>query len=783
MSELLAEGRACKILVVDDLESNLNLLSLLLKPEGYIVHTALNGGLALQSVAENPPDLLLLDVLMPKIDGFEVCRRLKANPDTADIPIIFMTSLSDTDRKVEGFRVGGVDYIIKPFQSQEVLVRVKNHLALRKAQQRLNTQNLQLRQEVAEHKETVRQLAQLQKAIETTEVGVTISDRKGRIIYTNPADAVMHGFTPEELIGQPSNILGTPEALVDDSWRAVADVEAYSNWKRETLNRRRNGEIFPVELISNPIYDEEDNLTGFVTVCRDITESKQVREELEQAKTHAEIARGAAEEARKMADSSNQAKSAFLANMSHELRTPLNAILGFSQVLAHGRNLTDEQQESLKTINQSGEHLLTLINQILDLSKIEAGYIVLNEEALDLYRLLEDVMDMFRLTAEKKGLQLKLERSESLLQYVWADETKFRQILLNLLSNAVKFSAEGQVVLSVESRLKGHLAHLQVSVRDTGTGIPHDEIVHLFEAFRQTSSGKHSREGTGLGLAICQKFLDAMGGEIHVESEIGKGSVFIASVALKIAQAEDLSLPFSTRPILSIAPDHPSYRVLVVDDKANNRKVVTQLLQAQNFALREAKNGQEALDIWEEWSPHLIWMDMRMPVMNGYEATRCIRKAEEERGGDAEGLGAPNETKIIALTASTFEEERAGILEAGCDDVLYKPFRESELFELLRRHLGIQVIYDDGRAPDAAETTSKLSECDLRNALAALDVELLQQLKYAADCVNMLEVEKSIVRISEKQTALAEMLRYLAEQFDYEKISLAIAAILKENLS
>ncbi|MEQ8677653.1 MAG: two-component regulator propeller domain-containing protein [Aggregatilineales bacterium] len=330
-------------------------------------------------------------------------------------------------------------------------------------------------------------------------------------------------------------------------------------------------------------------------------------------------------QARDAAETANRAKSAFLANMSHELRSPLNAILGFTQLVTRTRTLPQDAHENLRVVLRSGEHLLSLINQVLDLSKIEAGHMSLNNTDFDLYRLLDDVEDMFILVAEDKHLTLKFSRAGDVPRYIHSDMTKLRQTLINLLSNALKFTVQGQVEVSVntlatENTADASAIKLEFGVRDSGAGIPQEELSILFDAFAQTSSGRKAQEGTGLGLAISRNFVHLMGGDIRVQSAVGQGSTFTFDIACRVAQEIDIRSMHLNQHIIGLAPGQPTYRVLVVDDKRTNRQLLVKLLQPLGFEMREAENGDQAVKLAADFQPQMIFMDIRMPVMDGLEA-------------------------------------------------------------------------------------------------------------------------------------------------------------------
>ena len=466
------------------------------------------------------------------------------------------------------------------------------------------------------------------------------------------------------------------------------------------------------------------------------------------------------ETAKEKAEVANQAKSSFIANMSHELRSPLNAILGFSQVMTRSQNLPKEHLENVSIITRSGEHLLSLINQVLDLSKIEAGKTTLNEKNFDFYRLLDDLEDMLQLKAEEKGLQLIVERHEEVPRFIRTDEVKLRQVLINLVNNAIKFTDEGGVsVRSSLKNIKEQEAIIVFEVEDTGAGIAPEEIDSLFEAFVQTATGKQAQEGTGLGLPISRKFVQLMGGEMTVSSLVGNGTVFKFEIKAGVVEDKDIETTKVKRKVIALEPNQPRYRILIVDDKVTNRQLLVKLLNPLGFELKEAANGKEAIKIWDEWEPHLIWMDMRMPVLDGYDATKEIK-------GTTKGQA----TAIIALTASVLEEEKAVVLSAGCDDFLRKPFREGDIFEAMKKHLGVLYIYEDKEDGDSSLTKSEQENALSKSAFAELPEEWVSKLKEAIFNLDLDVMEEIAREIREENPRLGRAIEVCINNFEYEKI-------------
>jgi two-component system sensor histidine kinase/response regulator len=597
-----------------------------------------------------------------------------------------------------------------------------------------------------------------------------------QITYVNRSGLSLFGYSEADIDkGLNAMDLLKPEARE----RAVQRIGQYIAGKdlppTEYQIQTKDGTEMPVLLKAAPI-QQDGEIRGFRASLTDISELTAAQDELA----------AALERARRLqdkAEAANQAKSTFLANMSHELRTPLNAILGYSQLMARDADVTSVQRENLAVVIRSGEHLLGLINDILALSKIEAGCKTFQAGAFDLHRLVQSLQEMFQLRADDKRLTLQVEITADVPRYIVTDEGKLRQVLMNLLSNAVKFTDEGGVTVRVGGRpyqadeasriSRFHPLSpdflLRIEVEDSGVGIAPDELDALFDPFVQTFSGRQSQEGTGLGLPISQQFVDLMGGELSVKSVISRGAIF--GVHLPVVQTDADSAAVEVRPRRRVtgiepgqtAPDGGLFRLLVVEDRATNRNLLLKLLRPFGFEMRSASHGVEGIELWETWEPHLVWMDMRMPVMDGYTATREIKARAAVEG---------RATVVVALTASSFEEDREAILAAGCDDSIRKPYRERDVFDVLHRHLGIHFIYEDD--PPALAERDESAGCTSRDTLQTALTEMsaawadaLYEAAAALDADRMLAL---IEALRPQAPDVADILTQWVHDYEYDKI-------------
>jgi PAS domain S-box-containing protein len=622
--------------------------------------------------------------------------------------IVSVTALRDAQGKIIGYLLIGTDNT---------------------ARKQVEAERMLLDQAVRDQQFYTRSL------IESNIDALITTDPRGIITDVNKQMEALTGCTRDELIGAPFKVYFTNPERAEAAIKLVLGEGKVTDY--ELTARARDGTETVVSYNATTFHDRDRKLRGVFAAARDVTERKRYEQSLQQA---------------------NRAKSVFLANMSHEIRTPMNAILGFSQLMLRDQDLTPRQCQYLGTINRSGEHLLALINDILEMSKIEAGRTTLNPSTFDLPALLKDLEMMFRVRTEEKRLAFSVELIGDVPQYIVTDINKLRQVFINVLGNAVKFTERGGMSLRVRAdRGDATGPSLRVEVEDTGPGISADEQASLFRHFEQTKTGQQAGTGTGLGLAISREFVRLMGGDITVTSQVGKGSVFVIQLPLKEGQADAVLSKDKPRHVLRLQPGQAACRVLIADDVEDNRQLLAQLLAPVGFEVRLATNGSEAVHEFDQWRPCLILMDFRMPVMDGHEAIRRIR---EMQGG--------KEPKIIAVTASAMDENRQELMEIGADDFIGKPFREAELFQKIHAHTGVEYVYADepvdaaGGSEDAAELTPE--------SLSAWPPELIDPLREAVITADLDQLLARIQEAEARDPRVAAGLRRLAEGFQYQKL-------------
>ncbi|MEX2308987.1 MAG: PAS domain S-box protein [Pirellulales bacterium] len=569
--------------------------------------------------------------------------------------------------------------------------------------------------------------------IESNIDALITTDPRGIITDVNKQMEALTGCTRDELIGAPFKDYFTDPDRAEAGIMLVLGESKLTDY--ELTARARDGKETVVSYNASTFHDRDRKLQGVFAAARDVTERKRYEQSLQQA---------------------NRAKSVFLANMSHEIRTPMNAILGFSQLMLRDQDLTPRQCQYLGTINRSGEHLLALINDVLEMSKIEAGRTTLNPSTFDLSALLKDLEMMFRVRTDEKKLSFSVELIGEVPQYIVTDINKLRQVFINVLGNAVKFTEQGGIGLRVRADREGATGpFLRVEIEDTGPGISSDDQDKLFRHFEQTKTGQQAGTGTGLGLAISREFVRLMGGAITVDSQVGKGSVFVIALPLQAGEAQAVQAKDKPRHVLGFKCGQATCRVLIVDDTEDNRQLLAQLLAPVGFELRLATNGAEAVHEFEQWRPHLILMDFRMPVMDGHEAIRRIR-----------AMAGGEHTKIIAVTASAMDENRQELLEIGADDFISKPFREAELFQKIHAHLGVEYVYAEHPTAASLEETAEFTS----ESLAGWPQELIHPMREAVITADLDQLLAQIQEVELRDPRIAQGLRHLAEHFEYQKL-------------
>lgn len=639
----------------------------------------------------------------------------------------------------------------------------------------------------AERKRASASEERFRSLIEQSIDGIFLIDEVGRIVEWNPCMESLLGIAARDVIGKKHDAVPWAEFIGE---RACWDIpenfaekveskfyegrESLMKESRQLSVKRADGSAIIVDQTSFPVRSGAGWRIG--VIWHDVTERHRTMEELRVYKERLEdlVAQRTSElvKARDQAEAANRAKSLFLANMSHELRTPLNAILGFARVLQRDGTMAGQRKEQLDIIEKSGEHLLELINDVLEIARIEAGRVEVREVDLDPGALIRSVVDMMKERAQAAGLALALEISDGFPGVIISDAAKLRQILVNLLGNAIKFTKTGGVTVTAAVVRAGNAddALLQCTVADTGIGIAPDDQARIFEPFEQVASFAGVK-GTGLGLSITRQYVDILRGRISLESVEGKGTAFSFAIPVKLGAA---CIPSATahaaRRVVALAPETRMTRVLVVEDQADNRLLLRMLLEGVSFAVREAVDGEEAVRLWREWQPRIVLMDWRMPVMDGLTATRRIR--ELEAGTDSAGR-----TTIIALTASVFLEQREEIMASGIDDVLGKPFREEDVFAALARHAGMEFEYAEASGP---ETDGTQAGHGAASRLRELGAGILRQLEAAADRFDIGRITAIIESIRPAHPEAAGVLTDLMKRYDYEGLKRGIGAAREE---
>lgn len=586
------------------------------------------------------------------------------------------------------------------------------------------------------------QLRKLWQAVKHSSSMLLITDETGRIEYANPAWEQTTGHLLADVEGERLSILKSGAHDAEFYRQIWGEISAGKIWRGEFCNRRKDGSLYWIFSSIAPVYNETGKITHFVSIEEDVSKRKEAESQLRKAKEGAEAA--------------SRAKSTFLANVSHEIRTPMNVILGFSQLLLREPALTAVQRQYLNSIRQSGAHLLELINDLLEMARIESGRTIMRPEDFDLPGLLQDLGNLFHERATAKGLRFELWFDDGLPRWIRADATKLRQVLLNILGNAVKFTERGRICLRVRSEAEpGGTLRIQAEVEDTGCGISEDEASQLFSPFFQTKAGMEAKGGTGLGLAISRELVRLMGGDLTLSSEVGKGTIFHCEIqALPAKKPLAATLAEERRQASYLQPPWPGTEVLVIDDEQANREILLRLLTAVGFGVHTAADGAQALTQFELTPPLLVLVDIRMPVMDGIATIRELRS----RYGAA--------IAIVALSASVYAEDRERALAAGADSFMAKPFMADELFELIKQRLGVEYSYALMPAVPPRNENTVPASTGVRHLSAEWVSEFRAALKRA-------EYERLLAlteKLASTDAALAGQFRELIERFDHKAL-------------
>ena len=581
-------------------------------------------------------------------------------------------------------------------------------------------------------------IKRLEIAIEQSPVALLITDLKGVITYASPAFTSITGYTVQEAMGNSTSMLKSghnDDAFYKNLWETITSGKI---WEGTLINRRKSGELYHEHMSITPVYDMEGQVTSYLAVKEDITDRMRIEEE--------KIARTAAEEA-------NRSKSLFLSNMSHEIRTPLNAIIGFSQILEGDTTLGPRQKEQVKTITRSGRHLLELINDVLDLSKIEAGKLMNQVEVFCLRDLLEDLEAMFSVISERKGIAFVIDRSPLVPDFIQVDGGKLRQVLINILGNSFKFTAQGSVTVHLSLNTEENPVRLSVVVSDTGVGIREEDMKSIFDAFIQSDAGLQMG-GTGLGLSITKRLIEIMGGSISVRSTYGSGTVFTFTVPVVPADGGEYRYAGPAGgSAVAFDLTGRTVQVLIVDDQKDNLDLLMAILEPMGFTLLRAGNGQKAVEICERENIDLVLMDLRMPVMDGYTAMKHMKNME--------GYAA---VPVIAVTASAFEDDRKAVLAQGFDGYLKKPFKTEELIAEIADKLDLPLVYGDPVEGDRELAGVSRFNPSLLNELPR---ELRSSLYECIEQGDIISFKEMLGQVSSYSDELRIHLKALADVYDY----------------
>ena len=742
------------LLYVEDEPAILMAMEVALKRRVKKLYTATNGEDGLAAFQKYQPDVVITDILMPQMNGLEMVREIRIH--NLFTPIIVISAFDDIRYLLEAIELRVDQYLLKPFNLKKLLKALESSIRKLVLEKQIRQKNAEIR----------RLNTQLKLILDSAGEGIFRLDKVGHFVFINAAAEVMLGWKAEELLCKRGHEI-IHHTRVNGCAYPIEECpicqfmrhqeSGMSVVETQDIFWRKNGGSFPVEYTATPVYDEESKIDGVVVVFKDITERQKNELALAQAKEAAEAA--------------NRAKSIFLANMSHEIRTPLNSILGFAQLLQHDLTLTPAQRDKSQAIQRAGDHLLTLINDILDLSKIEANKMELNPVAFHLNSFIENIANMCEVRTRQKGLEFHYQlKSLCLPTVVRADETRLRQILINVLGNAIKFTDRGKIEFIVtcarktpcQTWQKGETCGLLFEIKDSGIGIEAEQLEQIFQPFYQADRRQHTaQQGTGLGLAISKRFLEMMGSALNVSSQPGEGSRFWFEIEVPM-EAFDKTSCHSFTSLFPKKLQGAGQRVLVVDDEPLNRLLLRELFNQSGFETLEAENGKDAVEKALQWHPALILLDLWMPVMDGFTAAQRIRQ-----------LNLPQQPVIIAISASVFNKDREKCSICGCDDFIAKPVNVLELIEKTAKYLNLDLEWVDKAINKPLKDISFSLNYPPTEALRDL-FELTRR----GDIQGIIDYTEQLAKQNPNFELFAMQLQQWADEFEIDKITDFLAASL-----
>ncbi len=647
MNKEIIEKSELKVLVIEDSMRDLELIREQLTSVGYnldLTHVQNEAELT-RALIESRFDVILSDFKLPGFDAFDTLEISKKR--CPEVPYICFSGSIGEELAIELLKKGADDYVLKD-RPERLPFAIKKALA--------EAQEKQSRLEAEE------KLKLLKRAVEASPISVFITDADGNISYINPYSTELTGYSYEEVLGKNPRFLNSgnqPEKFYKDLWNTILSGK---DWTGEFINKKKNGELFWENAVISPILNNKGVVANFVAIKNDITERKKILQELIAAKERAE--------------ESDRLKSAFLANMSHEIRTPMNGIIGFAELLKEPGLTGEAQQEYISIIEQSGARMLNIINQIVDISKIEVGLMKLEMKESNINEQIEYIYNFFKPEAETRGIKLSfknpLPAKEAIIN---SDREKLFAILTNLVKNAIKYTKEGVIEFGYNLKRNSEAIELEFYIKDTGIGIPIDRQSAIFKRFIQADiEDRMAYQGAGLGLAITKAYVEMLGGRIWVESEVGIGSTFF------------FTMPYNTEPAIeTIYHQHtPSLKneafrklkILIAEDDEVSEMLIYNYIKMFGNEILNARTGTEAIEICRA-NPDidLIMMDIRMPEIGGHEATMQIRQFNKD-------------VIIIAQTAYGLIGDKDKAINAGCNDYIAKPIVKTKLHEMIQKYFG-----------------------------------------------------------------------------------------------